>query len=233
MLIASTFVLIFQRWRIRRYAALEAGQKLVDFEQYPMLAQDDDVPFGARALERGIEVEGIWVSNSNTPVQTPCQPGTPRTIQSCSSIRSLSPNAALKQPPIQPEIPVTPPGLENIATSRASLPPFAPAPILSDAGVFKDIHYSYEPRRPGGVYSPLITTTSPSSPSRFNRRSNVVTSTDRRANSHTRAFRASQLSDTNSRASLNDLDELVLNSAGNDTSASAPVEQQPSRMTSK
>jgi hypothetical protein len=37
----------------------------------------DDIPFGARALESGIAIEGIWVSNSNTPVHSPCQPTTP------------------------------------------------------------------------------------------------------------------------------------------------------------
>ncbi|KAJ6131242.1 hypothetical protein N7523_001702 [Penicillium sp. IBT 18751x] len=231
VLIAATFVLIFQRWKIRRYAALEAGQKLVDFEQYPLLAQDD-VPFGARALERGIEVEGIWVSNNNTPIQTPCQPGTPSTIRGGSSLRSLSSNSALRPPSIQPVIPVTPPALENIAASRASLPPFAPVPILPDADIFEELHYTYEPQRPGGVYSPLTTSSFPSSPSKFNRRSNIVTSADRRASFHNRVFRASQLSETNSRASLNDLDEAALESASNDSSASAPVEQQASRMNS-
>ncbi|KAJ5684599.1 DNA recombination/repair protein RecA monomer-monomer interface [Penicillium maclennaniae] len=222
---------MFQRWRIRRYAALETGQKLVDFEQYPLLAQDD-VPFGARALERGIEVEGIWVSNNNTPIQTPCQPGTPSTIRRGTSLRSLPSNSALRSPSIQPVIPVTPPALENIAVSRASLPPFAPVPILPDADIFKELHYTYEPQRPGGVYSPLTTSTFPSSPSKFNRRSNIATSTDRRASFHNRVFRASQLSETNSRASLNDLDEAQLESAGNDSSASAPVEQQASRKNS-
>jgi hypothetical protein len=27
----------------------------------------NDIPFGVRALQRGIEVEGIWISNANTP----------------------------------------------------------------------------------------------------------------------------------------------------------------------
>ena len=27
----------------------------------------DEVPFGIRALERGVEVEGVWVSRGNTP----------------------------------------------------------------------------------------------------------------------------------------------------------------------
>ncbi|KAJ5131964.1 hypothetical protein N7448_006122 [Penicillium atrosanguineum] len=231
VLIAATCVLMFQRWRTRRFAELEVGQKLEDVEQYPMLVKDD-VPFGARALERGVEVEGIWVSNNNTPAQTPCQPGTPNSIRSCSSFRSLSSNPNLNPPLIQPEMPLAPPNLENIAASRASLPPFAPTPLLSDADIFKEIRYTYKPQRPEGVYPPLMTSTFPSSPSTFNRRSNIVTSTDRRASFHTRVVRASKLADIKTCTSLNDLDESELDSAGNDTSASAPVEQQASRMTS-
>lgn len=36
-----------------------------------------EIPFGARALERGIRVEGIWVSNNSTPVPSPHKPRTP------------------------------------------------------------------------------------------------------------------------------------------------------------
>jgi hypothetical protein len=28
----------------------------------------DDIPFGVRAIESGIEVDGVWISRSNTPV---------------------------------------------------------------------------------------------------------------------------------------------------------------------
>lgn len=30
--------------------------------------KEDDVPFGIRAIESGIEVDGVWISRSNTPV---------------------------------------------------------------------------------------------------------------------------------------------------------------------
>lgn len=33
----------------------------------PGVPRADEVPFGIRALERGVEVEGVWVSQSNTP----------------------------------------------------------------------------------------------------------------------------------------------------------------------
>lgn len=30
--------------------------------------QEDNIPFGIRAIESGIEVDGVWISRSNTPV---------------------------------------------------------------------------------------------------------------------------------------------------------------------
>ncbi|KLJ12640.1 hypothetical protein EMPG_12345 [Blastomyces silverae] len=40
-------------------------------------AGSDEIPFGSRAIERGIEVEGIWISNQNTPAGSPIWGPTP------------------------------------------------------------------------------------------------------------------------------------------------------------
>jgi hypothetical protein len=190
-----------------------------------MLAQDD-IPFGARALERGVQVEGIWISNHNSPAQTPHQVGTP--------IESRSSSPAPKALPIHPRVPVTPPGYENVVTTRASLPPFARAQMLSEADVIAASKYTYEPQQPGGVYSPMMTSNFPNRPSTFHRRSDTFITSDKRASFHTRVFRANQLPQTKRRASPNDYDESGLGSAGNDAGARAPAEQhRVSRMTSK
>ncbi|KAJ6190483.1 hypothetical protein N7519_000504 [Penicillium mononematosum] len=80
MLIALTLfcafcVLGWNRWMMNKHNATEAKEREEQAEVHPML-QKDDIPFGARALERGIEVEGIWISEPNTPTQSP-QPATP------------------------------------------------------------------------------------------------------------------------------------------------------------
>ena len=31
----------------------------------------DEIPFGIRAIEQGYKVEGVWISKTNTPLQTP------------------------------------------------------------------------------------------------------------------------------------------------------------------
>lgn len=44
-----------------------------------------EVPFGVRALESGIEVEGVWVSGTNTPAGS--TPGTPTFLANANSAR--------------------------------------------------------------------------------------------------------------------------------------------------
>ena len=44
-----------------------------------------EVPFGVRALESGIEVEGVWVSGTNTPAGS--TPGTPTFLANAKSTR--------------------------------------------------------------------------------------------------------------------------------------------------
>ena len=46
-----------------------------------------EIPFGVRALERGVEVEGVWNSKANTP--TPSLPGSP--ALSASTAKAISP----------------------------------------------------------------------------------------------------------------------------------------------
>jgi len=48
----------------------------------------EEIPFGIRALESGVEVEGVWISRSNTPVPTSCQnsPATSARASVASSI---------------------------------------------------------------------------------------------------------------------------------------------------
>ncbi|KAL1954459.1 hypothetical protein VTO42DRAFT_1135 [Malbranchea cinnamomea] len=52
--------------------------------------QGADIPFGARALESGIEIEGIWISKPNTPIPSPHQPGTPVGSRPPSPARAMS-----------------------------------------------------------------------------------------------------------------------------------------------
>lgn len=188
--------LVYTRWKTRRYAAIEARQKEEDAELYPMLKMDD-VPFGAKALERGIQIEGIWVSNPNTPIQTPQATDTPY------GSRPSSPATKTFLLPSSTTTSVSSFILENTKTDQQSPPTcYPPLPqslrpaYRPEMDVFTANRYTYEPQRPGGIYSPVITSKIPDSPSkssRFQRRSEVLSSSEKRASFHTRVRRASHI----------------------------------------
>lgn len=198
---------------MRRYVAIEARQKEEDAELFPMLKRDD-IPFGARALERGIQIEGIWVSNPNTPVQSPQLPGTPfETLPPSPAARPfMLPSPSSTSSPIALDCNPT---SQSLPTHRSS-PPQSLRPVYQAYRPEVDIvaanRYTYEPQRPGGIYSPVMTSQiseSSSRHSRFQRRSEilpnveasrfqrrtevipVIPSSERRASFHTRIKRAS------------------------------------------
>lgn len=83
--------LIYNHWRLRKYVAIAATkaaqqqgiqqemQQAVHRQTQPAeqedASSDREVPFGIRAIESGIEVDGVWISRSNTPA--PSLPDSP------------------------------------------------------------------------------------------------------------------------------------------------------------
>lgn len=109
MLIYSFGILVYNRRTTKKHAEAEESERVEkEIELHPMLTDASYIPFGARALERGIQVEGIWVSNNNTPLQSPHQPGTP--------VVSRPPSPTLDSP--------LKPGPANV-TSNAQMPTVA------------------------------------------------------------------------------------------------------------
>ncbi|KAL8913191.1 MAG: hypothetical protein Q9171_001985 [Xanthocarpia ochracea] len=85
-----TFVLVFlagmlkvahNHWKLRKYTRLaktRAAQRENSLGRAPSAGRrkkGNDVPFGVRAIESGIEVDGVWISRSNTPATS--TPGSP------------------------------------------------------------------------------------------------------------------------------------------------------------
>lgn len=155
----------------------------------PMLAQDD-IPFGARALQQGVQVEGIWVSSHNSPVSSPHQPGTPSESQpSTPRLKSLQ---------IPVSVPGPPPVLEKVSSNSSnntSLPPYSRHPVRSAADIVAANRYTYEPQRPGGIYSPVMASNGQQSPTNFKRRSEAFSFQAKRSAFHNRPVRTSQLFD--------------------------------------
>ncbi|KMP09690.1 hypothetical protein CIHG_08661 [Coccidioides immitis H538.4] len=78
VLLYGAGVQIYNSWRIQKVAAAEMQLRSHCHVRAGIEgAQDNDIPFGSRAIESGVEVEGIWISNHNTPRGTPLPPATP------------------------------------------------------------------------------------------------------------------------------------------------------------
>ncbi|MCJ1475955.1 hypothetical protein MMC13_004619 [Lambiella insularis] len=68
--LAGCVKLVYKHFQLRKHTAIAAKKK----EEQQMqqitvvrVAGAPDIPFGIRAIERGVEVEGVWISRSNTP----------------------------------------------------------------------------------------------------------------------------------------------------------------------
>ncbi|CAG7983451.1 unnamed protein product [Penicillium nalgiovense] len=128
---------------MNKHAATEAKEREEQAEVYPMLHKDD-IPFGARALERGIEVEGIWISDPNTPTQSPCQPATPVPSRPVSPApRSIHRVVDTLRSSV---------GSQRSMISPKPIPPAARREVVSELDL-ASAGFTYENHRPGGIYS--------------------------------------------------------------------------------
>jgi hypothetical protein len=75
---------LYSRWRLRKYTALavakEAHRQEMQRVRSTRRRKGPEVPFGIRAIESGIEVDGVWISRSNTPA--PSAPPSPASAAS-------------------------------------------------------------------------------------------------------------------------------------------------------
>ena len=71
--------LVYNHWTLRRYIKIDAAKAAIkqEMKHSPSVRRGraNKVPFGVRALESGIEVDGVWISKSNTPAGS--LPGSP------------------------------------------------------------------------------------------------------------------------------------------------------------
>ncbi|KAE9975751.1 hypothetical protein EG328_003003 [Venturia inaequalis] len=56
---------VYTRWRLRQYTSVSIKHPTPNMVE---AQTTDEIPFGIKAIERGVEVEGVWISRSNTPV---------------------------------------------------------------------------------------------------------------------------------------------------------------------
>lgn len=87
-IVAGCVKLCYDHWRIRQYIknppkvelnreksiirSLSRKSKTPTIQKRPRVVNDGvEIPFGIRAIESGIEVEGVWISRSNTSLTLP------------------------------------------------------------------------------------------------------------------------------------------------------------------
>lgn len=97
-------VRFYQKWKLRKYTALEAvkDQHRQALEHRPSVKarRAQEIPFGIRAIQSGIEVDGVWISGSNTPAQSNPGSRAPSVMLDTDSNKSAqSPERPFVQPP--------------------------------------------------------------------------------------------------------------------------------------
>lgn len=67
--------LCFDRRKLKKYSKVDKGKthqtpEMLESQPVTQVTTEtkDDVPFGIRAIQSGIEVDGVWISRTNTPV---------------------------------------------------------------------------------------------------------------------------------------------------------------------
>ncbi|EMD88323.1 hypothetical protein COCHEDRAFT_1227496, partial [Bipolaris maydis C5] len=67
--------LAFDKRKLRKYSKVDKGKRaqspeMLEAQPVTQVNEDakDEIPFGIRAIQSGIEVDGVWISRTNTPV---------------------------------------------------------------------------------------------------------------------------------------------------------------------
>ncbi|KAK1915352.1 hypothetical protein P3342_003161 [Pyrenophora teres f. teres] len=67
--------LFYDRKRLRKYTKVDKGKRaqspeMLEAQPVTQVSTEtkDEIPFGIRAIQSGIEVDGVWISRTNTPV---------------------------------------------------------------------------------------------------------------------------------------------------------------------
>ena len=90
---------MYNNWRVRKYSKIAANRKAIRTEMQHSASvrhgRAKEIPFGIRALEQGVIVEGVWDSGANTPA--PSMPGSP-VLSGQRAPVSAAPNTSLDRP---------------------------------------------------------------------------------------------------------------------------------------
>ncbi|KAI9800061.1 MAG: hypothetical protein M1825_004243 [Sarcosagium campestre] len=121
---AGILKLVWNHWRIRKYTALAEAKKThlqeMRRSRHVIQLRGEEVPFGVRAIESGIEVDGVWISRSNSPA--PTRPDSPaQDINNDTTPRNFLPTLSGGLTPFAVDLPQSR-GSAAASVSRLSIP---------------------------------------------------------------------------------------------------------------
>ncbi|CAD6569467.1 MAG: hypothetical protein ASARMPREDX12_007863 [Alectoria sarmentosa] len=141
VIILGLMKLTYNKWRLRKYTAIAETKAALRQEMQHTASvkrgrsQRQKIPFGVRALESGIEVDGVWISGTNTPTSMPGSPNV-AAMRPQPAHRDLSPDASSSASEVSRiEIPQPVhgyPGMSNSAGPSSKIPRSFDRPISSE-----------------------------------------------------------------------------------------------------
>ena len=153
MIILGIFKIAYEHWKLRKYTKVAEAENARKREMEHRAsvkarrAKETHVPFGVRAIESGIEVDGVWISRSNTPDTV--RQGSPSssildTSKSAEELRQAAPQSGpeIQMPqPTRGRARLEKPKNPLMQQGRASISPENPARGRT----------SYQPKRSSGL----------------------------------------------------------------------------------
>jgi hypothetical protein len=142
--------LAWQNRLLKKHQAAEEERKIKIAEMRRsgqiIEAQDcHDIPFGVRAIQSGIRVDGIWVSNSSTPLPSTLELDPIRRTSDLSiPITNAQSSMGTSQQAIGGSSSRRPPPVRQTQTDPGNSFPRKP---ISNMGEPKDIHILHKPKR--------------------------------------------------------------------------------------
>ena len=133
VIILGSCKVLYNHWRLRKYTKLAAvkEQRRQAIQQRPSVRarKGREIPFGVRAIESGIEVDGVWISRSNTPNESTSGSPAPSIMLEPSSAKLVkAPDRASTAPsPQGPDVPQPVHGLASHGRGRHSASSYIPA----------------------------------------------------------------------------------------------------------
>jgi hypothetical protein len=148
---------MWRNWRVQRQEIIDEERRMRIQElrrsgQIIESRKSHDIPFGVKAIESGIEIDGIWISKTNSPVPSELKLGHIHGESDTLDALDLSTNARASAEASQPPARASSRGRPLLRTSNSAVLPFERSPVpedltTSERSDFAGNRVSFKPRK--------------------------------------------------------------------------------------